>query len=121
MPQRVAVIKEEAMTFACQRNADVAVQVAFCHAALNRVGLEFTHAFTWYVRECFSSVGLRPTIETVDQYTGLRDRRKIVHMWGQWHDGTRIDVQFEPSGDFGDQFRGYWGAYKLVVWRPSGS
>lgn len=123
VPQRIAVIKEEEMTFACRRNADVGAQVAFCDAALNQVGVEFTHAFPWYVRDCFSSSGVRLSIESVDQYTGLRDRKKIAHMWGRWRDGTRIDVRFQPSGDFGDQpkFRGYWGTYSLVVWRRSGS
>ena len=121
MPQRIAIIKEEAMTFACGRGADVAVQAAFCDAALDQVGVEFTHAFPWYIEDCLSSAGVRPSMERVDQYTGIRGRKKIVRMWGQWRDGTRIDVQFEPSGDFGDRakFRGYWGTYKLVVWRPA--
>jgi hypothetical protein len=120
-PQRIAVLKGEAMTFACGRDAEVAAQKVFCDTALNQVGVEFTHAFPWYVRDCLSSDGVRSSIKLLDQYTGLRDRKKIVHMWGQWKDGIRIDVHFEPSGDFGDQprFRSYWGAYKLVVWRPN--
>ncbi len=121
-PQRIAVFKEEEMTFACGRGDEMAAQKAFCDAALNQVGVEFTHAFPWYVRDCLASASVRPSMELVDQYTGLRNRKKVVHMWGQWKDGIRLDVHFDPSGDFGDQpkFRSYWGVYRLVVWRPAG-
>ncbi|CAN5525704.1 hypothetical protein BH10PSE14_BH10PSE14_19300 [soil metagenome] len=119
-PQRVAVVKEEAMTFACARNKEVGAQVAFCAAALDAVGIEFTHAFPWLVHDCLRADHIRSTIETVDQYTGLRGRKKVRHLWARWGDGTRLDLRFEPWGDFADdaKFRDYWGAYKMVIWQP---
>jgi hypothetical protein len=61
----------------------------------------------------------RPFAELVDQYTGLQGRKKIRHLWGRWTDGVRIDVQFEPLGDFSSdpKFKDYWGEYRLTVWR----
>lgn len=58
----------------------------------------------------------------VDQYTGLRDRKKVRRLWAGWRDGTRIDILFKPSGDFGEgaQYEDYWGRYELVVWLPKG-
>jgi hypothetical protein len=49
----------------------------------------------------------------------LRHRRKITRLWAGWRDGTRIDIRFKPSGDFGTapEFRDYWGAYELVIWK----
>ena len=120
-PQHVDVLKEEAMTFACRRRGEVRAQAAFCDAALDAVGVEFTHAFPWYVYDCLRAAHLRPAVETVDQYTGLRARKKVRHLWAAWDDGTRLDIRFEPSGDFSDdaRLRDYWGAYALVIWRPS--
>lgn len=118
--QRVAVLKQEAMVFACGRTNDVAAQRAFCDAALGAVGVEFTHAFPWKVYDCLKRDQLRPKVEQVDQYTGLRGRRKIVHLSAGWKDGTRLDIRFHPDGDFGDapEFKDYWGFYRLVIWRP---
>ena len=120
MPQRVSVIKEEEMTFACQRRKEVAAQDAFCKAAMDAVGLEFTHAFPWKVRDCLVHAGIHPGMALADQYSGLRHHKKIGHLWAGWRDGTRIDILFKPSGDFGDtpMYRDYWGRYDVVVWRP---
>jgi hypothetical protein len=119
-PQRVAIFKEEAFTFACGRTDGNSTQEAFCSAALPVVGLEFTHGFPWHVRACLRARGIEPGLETAAQYTGLRDREKIRHLWGAWRDGTRIDIQFEPTGDFSDdnQFKDYWGVYRMVIWMP---
>ena len=119
-PQRIAIFKEEEMTFACGRNKSVTAQSAFCDAAATEVGLEFTHKFPWLVYDCLRVESIRPQLQKIDQYTGI-NRKKVVHLRAKWPDGTAIEVAFEPSGDFGPQprFKDYWGAYKLVVWRPS--
>jgi len=118
-PQRIGVIKDDAMVFACQRTSKAPAQGAFCDVAASAIGPEFTHAFPWRVRDCLSAEGVRAEVETVDQYTGL-DKPKVTHLWAVWRDGVRLDVRFEPSGDFGPQpaFKDYWGAYRMVIWRP---
>jgi hypothetical protein len=120
-PQHVAVLKVEAMTFACERNEGVAAQVAFCTAAGKAVGLEFTHEFPWLVYDCLRAAHITPGVETIEQYTGLRARKKMTRLWASWPDGTRLDIRFQPLGDFADaaELRDYWGSYKLVIWQPS--
>jgi len=107
------------MTFACGRDKGNPAQDAFCLAAADPVGIEFTHEFPWLVFDCLSARGLHPTVQTVDQYTGTR-RKKVSHLWSGWKDGTRIDVRFIPTGDFGAEpkFRDYWGSYELAIWQP---
>jgi len=117
IPQRVGVIKEDVMTFACMHSASAAER-AFCNAAAQAVGIEFTHAFPWRVERRLAAEGVPARMETVDgQYTGLRDRKKVMHLWASWRDGARLDIRFEPSGDFGSE-KDYWGTYRLVIWRP---
>jgi len=108
------------MTFGCGRRKEVVAQDRFCAAARDAVGLEFTHGFPWKIYDCLTRLGVRPSVALVDQYTGIRYRKKITHRWAAWGDGARLDVRFKPSGDFSKdiQFRDYWGAYELVVWRP---
>lgn len=119
-PQRVAIFKQEEMTFACGHKVEVDAQIAFCDAAAGSVGLEFTHAFPWLIYDCLRDWGIKPGLDVVDQYTGIKRRKKIVHLWAGWREGTRIDIRFQPSGDFGNgpQFKDYWGAYELVIWQP---
>ena len=119
-PQRVAVFKMESMTFACGKTNKTQAQVDFCSAALGAVGIEFTHAFPWEVYDCLKSQHIAPQLVLVNQYTGIRKRKKISRLSAGWKDGTRIDIQFEPSGDYSDQpeFKDYWGAYRVVVWSP---
>jgi len=119
-PQRVAVFKMEPMTFACGKTSKAQAQVDFCSAALGAVGIEFTHAFPWEVHDCLMSQHIAPQLVLVDQYTGIRQRKKISRLSAGWKDGTRIDVRFEPAGDYSDQpeFKDYWGAFRVVVWSP---
>jgi len=119
--ERVALIKEEEMTFACRRAKEVAAQDRFCRAALDEIGVEFTHRFPWAIAECLRRQGAHPSLELVDQYTGLRDHKKIRHLWAGWKNGTRIDISYKPLGDFTNdpQFKDYWGEYQLTVWRPN--
>jgi hypothetical protein len=79
-PQRVAILKEEAMTFACVKNKEVEAQAAFCTAAFGAVGREFTHAFPWVIYECLRASHIKPDVETVEQYTGIRARKKVRHL-----------------------------------------
>ena len=119
-PQRVAVVKMEEMTFACGKTNKTAAQADVCSAALGAVGIEFTHAFPWEVHDCLKSQHIAVQLVLVDQYTGIRKRKKISRLSASWKDGTRIDVRFEPGGDYSDQpeFKDYWGAYRVVVWSP---
>lgn len=108
------------MTFAYGKTNKARAQIDFCSAALGAVGIEFTDAFPWKVHGCLTSQHIAPQLILVDQYKGIRKRKKISRLSAGWKDGTRIDVRFEPSGDFSDQpaFKDYWGAYKIVVWSP---
>jgi hypothetical protein len=108
------------MSFTCQRKRGVAAQAAFCAAAVGAVGFEFTHIFPWKVYDCLRERGLSPSVTVVDQYTGFTNRKKVAHLWAGWSDGTRLDIRFQPSGDFSDepQFKDYWGSYSMVVWHP---
>jgi hypothetical protein len=117
-PQRIGIVKTEAMTFACSRSRGATVQEAFCSAAAGPVGVEFTHVYPWLIYDCLRAERLQPGVETADQYTGM-SRPKALHLWAEWRDGTRIDIRFEPSGDFGPEprFKDYWGSYELVIWR----
>ena len=119
-PQRVAVFKMEPMTFACGKTDRTQAQVDFCSAALGAVGVEFTHAFPWEVHDCLKSQRIKPRLVLVDQYTGIRKRKKISRLSAGWNDGTWIDIHFEPSGNLADEpkFKDYWGAYMVVVWSP---
>jgi hypothetical protein len=131
--QRVAILKIEPMTFACERNRSIAAQVAFCSAAMKAVGIEFTHAFPWAVYDCLRQSGIRPNVSMVDQYTGLsnKKRKKVTHLWAGWPDGARLDIQFDGSAQYPDedpdywqslaqdpQFKNYWGIYRVVIWKP---
>lgn len=109
-PQRISIYKVEEFTF----------QDEFCSAALPIVGLEFTHKFPWSIFSCLSEQGMKPRTKTVYQYTGIRGRKKLNHLWATWDDGTHIDIRFEPLGDFSDdsEFRDYWGVYRMVIWQP---
>ena len=109
------------MTFACGKTDKIQAQVEFCTTAFAAVGIEFTHSFPWEVYDCLKSQHITPHLVLVDQYTGLRKRKKITHLSAQWKDGTRIDIRFKASGDYSDQpaFKDYWGAYMVVVWSPS--
>ena len=122
-PQRVEIFKQEAMTFACGRTVEAQAQVDFCDAAAGPVGLEFTHVFPWLIHGCLRDQHIKPELELADQYTGVRHRKKIVHLWAGWPDGVRMDIRYRPTGDFGAdrKFRDYWGAYELVVWQPRSS
>ena len=119
--QTVSIFKEEPMTFACGKVKGVQAQDDFCREAMSAIGLEFTHRFPWVVRDCLIKEALRPEFQTVDQYTGLADHAKIVHLSATWKDGARIEVSFEPSGDFGGapDFKDYWGEYRLSVSPPA--
>jgi hypothetical protein len=79
-PQRVAVFKMEEMTFACGKTSTAQAQVDFCSAALGAVGIEFTHAFPWKVHDCLKSQHIAPQLVLVDQYTGIRKRKKILRL-----------------------------------------
>lgn len=122
-PQRIAIFKQEEMTFACGRTVEMDAQVAFCDAAADPVGLEFTHVFPWLIYDCLRDQRVRPGLDVVDQYTGIQRRKKIVHLWAGWPDGAQVDIRFQPSGEFGTgpQFKDYWGAYELVIWQPRSS
>lgn len=119
-PQRIAIFKQEEMTFACGRNLAVPAQVAFCDAAAGPVGLEFTHVFPWLVVDCLRAQRVQSSTALANQYTGIRHRKKIMHVWAGWKDGTRLDIRFRPDGDFGAEprFKDYWGAYEMVIWLP---
>lgn len=119
-PERVAILKEAEMTFACRRTESAPAQVSFCDAAAESVGIEFTHKFPWLIHDCLRAVGIRASLETVDRYTGIMNRKKITHLWAKWRDGTQIDIRFNPTADFSPEprFEGYWGAYGLIIWRP---
>lgn len=119
-PQRVAVFRLEEMMFACGKTRTIQAQVEFCSAAFGAVGIEFTHDFPWEVYDCLKSQQITPQLVLVDQYTGIRKRKKISRLSAGWKDGTRIDIRFEPTGNFSDQpkFKDYWGAYMVVVWSP---
>lgn len=119
-PQRISIFKVDPMEFACGRTELILAQDTFCAAAGEEVGIEFTHAFPWKIWGCLKAQHIRPGLELVDQYTGLKNRKKVRHLWARWHDGTRLDILFEPTGDEGTEprFKDYWGVYKLVVWRP---
>jgi len=118
-PQHVAVIKQDAMTFACGRRKDAEEEVAFCDAAAKSVGIEFTHVFPWLIVDCLRAEHIKPGLETVDQYTGT-SRKKVRHLWANWRDGTDLDVRFKPTADLGTdaKFKDYWGNYELVIWEP---
>lgn len=118
--QRVAVIKVEPMTVACTKTAVVSVQNEFCSAVLETVSLEFTHVFPWLVYDCLQRSNVHSNTMQNEQYTGLGKRKKISRLWTGWSDGTRLDIQFVPTGNWGDQprMRDYWGRYNVVVWRP---
>jgi hypothetical protein len=120
-PQRITFIKAAAMSSACARGPGKAVQRQFCPAALDAVGIEFTHAFPWMIYDCLVARGIRPNAETSVQYTGLvAHRRRLLHLRAAWPDRARIDILFLPTGDFGPEpeFRGYWGRYKMIVTGP---
>lgn len=119
-PQRISVLKDEPMVFVCGRKKDVPVQDAFCSAAFHAVGLEFTHVFPWEIYDCLKSQGVRPSLTLVDQYTGIKRRKKVTHLWAAWGNGTRIDISYEPTRNFADdaELRDYFGVYRLVIWRP---
>lgn len=119
-PQRISVFKDEPMVFACGRKKEVPAQDAFCSAAFDAVGLEFTHIFPWKVYDCLKIQGANPNVTLVDQYTGIQKRKKVTHLWAAWGDGTRVDINFEPTGNFADdaEYRDYFGVYRLVIWRP---
>ena len=91
--------------------------MAFCSAVAEEVSPDFTHAFPWDVADCLRDAGVPPSLEQADLYTGLVNRKRIVHLSAGWRDGVRVDVRFAPIGDFGE-FKDYWGRYDLVVWRP---
>jgi hypothetical protein len=118
-PQRMTVLKRDDETMACGWRTDAALAVkAFCNAAVEPVGVEFTHKYPWLIYDCLRGAHLRPSVTTVDQYTGMK-RKKVVHLWAGWRDGARLDIRFVPKGDAGPQpkFRDYWGDYELVIWR----
>jgi hypothetical protein len=117
-PQHIIFIKAEAMSSACARDEKIEVQRQFCEDALNEIGVEFSHAFPWAIYDCLVARGIRPAAETSVQYTGMvAHRRRLIHLSAAWPNGTRIDIRFLATGDFGPQpeFRGYWGRYKLIV------
>jgi hypothetical protein len=116
-PQQVYVIKAEAMASGCGRSDDTSTQRAFCEAALNAIGIEFTHSFPWAIYDCLRQRRVSPVLETSAQYTGLVHRRRITHLTARWSDGGRIEIRYVPSGDFSNEpeFRGYWGRYDLVI------
>jgi hypothetical protein len=119
--QHVFVIKAAPMESGCGRTEDTQVQRAFCQAAINAIGVEFTHKFPWAIYDCLRSRGRLPTLETTAQYTGLVHRRRITHLTSRLAGGGRIDIRYVPTGDFSDEpeFRGYWGRYDLVISPPS--
>ncbi|MBC6983168.1 hypothetical protein [Caulobacter sp. 17J80-11] len=119
-PQRVTVFAEDSMAFVCRREKNQAALKDFCSAAFDVVGIEFTHGFPWEVADCLEAAKVRPSLELVDQYTGLTDRKKITHLTAGWRDGVRIDIRYVPSGDFSSspQNKDYYGRYDLVVWKP---
>ena len=119
-PQRVSVIKDEAMTFACELTKGAPAEKAFCDAAADAVGIEFTHKYPWLIFDCLEKSEVTAKLELADQYTGISGRKKIRHLWARWHDGTRLDILFRPGGDLGDglEYKDYWGRYDMVVWKP---
>jgi len=119
-PQRITILKRDDETFACRRRTDAGPAVkAFCEAAAEPVGVEFTDKFPWLIYDCLRSEHLAPWVTTVDRYTGM-GKKKATHLWGRWRDGTRLDIRFVPTGDSGPkpEFKNYWGDYELVIWRP---
>jgi hypothetical protein len=119
-PQRVAILKQDAMTFACEKRKGLETEKAFCNAAAKSVGIEFTHVFPWLIVDCLQAEHIKPGLETVDQYTGIAGREKVRHLWANWRDSTHLDIRFKPTADFGTdaKFKDYWGGYELVLWKP---
>ena len=118
--QRVTIYKQAAWEFACGARKDLTEQKAFCNAASESVGLEFTDVFPWLVFDCLHKEGMTSSIHTLNEYTGIKNRKKIDHLWAGWHDGTRLDIRFKPTGDFGNEpkFKDFWGNYEMVIWKP---
>ena len=117
-PLGIVFIKAEAMSSACSRDPTNVAQRQFCEAALNAVGIEFTHAFPWMIYDCLMARNIRPIAETSVQYTGMvAHPRRLIHLAAAWPNGTRIDIRFLADGDFGPQpeFQGYWGRYEMIV------
>jgi hypothetical protein len=111
------LIKRADWEFGCGYDSGRAAERRFCSATHGAVGLEFTHAFPWSVYDCLVRDGVRPVIETSDQYTGLVDRKRIVRLRASWRKGVSVDIDYEAEADSSDapEFRGYFGTYKMNV------
>jgi hypothetical protein len=118
--QKPFVAQDEPFTFICGHRRGSRVQRVFCSAARDAVGLEFLHTFPWEVYDCLSARGLRPDINTTEQYTGLIDRGRVIHLAARWPMGVTIDVRYTPFEDDGpvaERFAGYRGRYDVTVAR----
>ncbi len=115
-PQRISIIKIAPMEVACTHQPGNAVQQAYCNAAIEVIGLEFHHAYPWQLRDCLRTEKVNPFIEARNEYTGLRQGKKIIHLAGRLQTGVRLDLLFAPFG--GLEPLGYYGRYDLVIWSP---
>ena len=114
--QESKLFKEQPMTIACSVDETNPALGEYCHVVLQAVSREFTHAYPWQVRACIRAGGGKVKTKTVDEYTGLVGRKKIVRLDGKMRSGTTVRLRFEPAkGQDGSAFGPYWGHYVLTL------
>ncbi|MEC7289313.1 MAG: hypothetical protein VXW22_04375 [Pseudomonadota bacterium] len=117
LTRTVTVSKDHPIEVACIFDPEDATQQEFCDAVLRNVSMEFTHAYPWQLTNCLIQNGIKPTVQTVNEYTGLVDRDKIVRLTAALANGVQVTVVFNPksSEDSNGVSDRYWGRYVLDI------
>jgi hypothetical protein len=117
-PRNVTFFKLAPMEVACSQREDDPLSQAYCQAAIEVSGVEFSHRYPREILACLRAEGMRPAVAWAREYTGFTDGRKLVHVAARRRDGVVIDVRFEPEPDEGasEELRNYYGRYEMTIW-----